>query len=128
MFFVIVFPPTKTQQTAANIIFFSYRSQDSEVEGDNGDLQIASDGVSEAQLALTEFWPKVMEEIKKITTVREPFSSGIDCRIKRDTYNFPTDGLENTIFTAGQDKENHEARRRRKDDKRRGSDVVFQSG
>jgi len=40
------------------------------VEGDsNGDLQIASPGSSEAQQALTHFWPKVMEEIKNITTV-----------------------------------------------------------
>ncbi|KAJ8681261.1 hypothetical protein QAD02_017048 [Eretmocerus hayati] len=45
-------------------------SQDDETEGDsNGDLQIASQGTSEAQLALTYFWPKVTEEIKKITTM-----------------------------------------------------------
>lgn len=48
----------------------SSRNQDSEVEGDsNGDLQIASPGNSEAQQALVQFWPKVTEEIKKITTV-----------------------------------------------------------
>lgn len=47
-----------------------FRNQDSEIEGDsNGDLQIASPGNSEAQQALTHFWPKVMEEIKNITTV-----------------------------------------------------------
>lgn len=47
-----------------------FRNQDSEVEGDsNGDLQIASPGNSEAQQALAHFWPKVMEEIKNITTV-----------------------------------------------------------
>lgn len=46
------------------------RNQDSEVEADsNGDLQIASPGNSEAQQALVHFWPKVMEEIKNITTV-----------------------------------------------------------
>jgi hypothetical protein len=40
------------------------------VEGDsNSDLQIASPGSSEAQQALGQFWPKVTEEIKKITTV-----------------------------------------------------------
>lgn len=45
-------------------------NQDSEVEGDsNGDLQIASPGSSETQQALTQFWPKVTEEIKKITTM-----------------------------------------------------------
>lgn len=45
-------------------------SQDSEVEGDsNGDLQIASPGNTEAQQALSQFWPKTTEEIKKITTV-----------------------------------------------------------
>lgn len=47
-----------------------FSNQDSEVEGDsNGDLQIASPGNSEAQQALAQFWPKVTEEIKKITTV-----------------------------------------------------------
>lgn len=47
-----------------------FSNQDSEVEGDsNGDLQIASPGNSEAQQALLQFWPKVTEEIKKITTV-----------------------------------------------------------
>lgn len=51
--------------------FNLYRNQDSEVEGDsNGDLQISSPGNSEAQQALTTFWPKVAEEIKKITSVR----------------------------------------------------------
>lgn len=50
------------------IIHFS--NQDSEVEGDsNGDLQIASPGNSEAQQSLVQFWPKITEEIKKITTV-----------------------------------------------------------
>jgi len=40
------------------------------VEADsNGDLQIASPANSEAQQALLHFWPKVMEEIKNITTV-----------------------------------------------------------
>lgn len=47
-----------------------FSNQDSEVEGDsNGDLQIASPGSSEAQQTLAQFWPKVTEEIKKITTV-----------------------------------------------------------
>lgn len=51
-----------------------FSNQDSEVEGDsNGDLQIASPGNSEAQQALTQFWPKVTEEIKKITTVNNNF-------------------------------------------------------
>lgn len=53
-----------------------FSNQDSEVEGDsNGDLQIASPGNSEAQQALTQFWPKVTEEIKKITTVNNNFHS-----------------------------------------------------
>ncbi|CAD6211761.1 GSCOCG00003818001-RA-CDS [Cotesia congregata] len=48
---------------------FQHLNQDSEVEGDsNGDLQISSPGSSEAQQALTTFWPKVAEEIKKITS------------------------------------------------------------
>ncbi|XP_053975004.1 nuclear transcription factor Y subunit gamma-like isoform X2 [Hylaeus anthracinus] len=51
-------------------VFFVNANQDSEVEGDsNGDLQIASPGSSEAQQALAQFWPKVTEEIKKITTM-----------------------------------------------------------
>ncbi|KAK0079675.1 hypothetical protein PV325_000964 [Microctonus aethiopoides] len=51
-------------------VFFVNANQDSEVEGDsNGDLQIASPGSSEAQQALTTFWPKVSEEIKKITNM-----------------------------------------------------------
>lgn len=50
--------------------YIFFRNQDSEIEGDsNGDLQIASPGNSEAQQALAGFWPKVMEEIKNITTV-----------------------------------------------------------
>ncbi|KAG8041913.1 hypothetical protein G9C98_007217 [Cotesia typhae] len=50
-------------------LFFVNANQDSEVEGDsNGDLQISSPGSSEAQQALTTFWPKVAEEIKKITS------------------------------------------------------------
>lgn len=50
---------------------FCFRNQDSEVEGDsNGDLQNPSPGSSEVQQALVTFWPKVTEEIKKITTVR----------------------------------------------------------
>ncbi|XP_008545150.1 nuclear transcription factor Y subunit gamma isoform X2 [Microplitis demolitor] len=50
-------------------LFFVNANQDSEVEGDsNGDLQISSPGNSEAQQALTTFWPKVAEEIKKITS------------------------------------------------------------
>jgi len=60
---------THTQCHYKNI-FYIFRNQDSEVEGDsNGDLQIASPGNSEAQQALAHFWPKVMEEIKNITTV-----------------------------------------------------------
>lgn len=52
------------------VYIINFRNQDSEVEGDsNGDLQIASPGSSEAQQALTTFWPKVSEEIKKITNV-----------------------------------------------------------
>lgn len=52
------------------MLMFYARNQDSEVEGDsNGDLQIASPSNSEAQQALTTFWPKVTEEIKKITAV-----------------------------------------------------------
>ncbi|XP_057332558.1 nuclear transcription factor Y subunit gamma-like isoform X2 [Microplitis mediator] len=50
-------------------MFVFILNQDSEVEGDsNGDLQISSPGNSEAQQALTTFWPKVAEEIKKITS------------------------------------------------------------
>lgn len=52
------------------MIIVCISNQDSEVEGDsNGDLQIASPGNSEAQQSLSQFWPKVTEEIKKITTV-----------------------------------------------------------
>lgn len=57
-------------------IFYIFRNQDSEVEGDsNGDLQIASPGNSEAQQALAHFWPKVMEEIKNITTVSKTITT-----------------------------------------------------
>lgn len=52
------------------MFIISVSNQDSEVEGDsNGDLQIASPSSSEAQHSLTAFWPKVSEEIKKITAV-----------------------------------------------------------
>ncbi|XP_034942672.1 nuclear transcription factor Y subunit gamma-like isoform X2 [Chelonus insularis] len=59
-------------------------NQDSEVEGDsNGDLQITSPGNSEAQQALTSFWPKVTEEIKKITNVDLKTQSLPLARIKK---------------------------------------------
>ncbi|XP_058801605.1 nuclear transcription factor Y subunit gamma-like isoform X2 [Phymastichus coffea] len=63
--------------------FFVKSSNDSEVEGDNGDLQIASPGSSEAQQALTQFWPKVNEEIKKITTMDLKTQSLPLARIKK---------------------------------------------
>ncbi|NP_001129664.1 nuclear transcription factor Y, gamma isoform X2 [Nasonia vitripennis] len=64
--------------------FFVKSSQDSEVEGDsNGDLQIASPGSSEAQQALNQFWPKVTEEIKKITTMDLKTQSLPLARIKK---------------------------------------------
>ncbi|XP_020293008.1 nuclear transcription factor Y subunit gamma-like [Pseudomyrmex gracilis] len=53
-------------------VFFVNANQDSEIEGDSnggGELQIASPTNSEAQIALIHFWPKVMEEIKNITTM-----------------------------------------------------------
>lgn len=58
-----------------NCIHINCRNQDSEVEDpvdSNGDLQIASPGSSEAQQALLTFWPKISEEIKKITNVSFP--------------------------------------------------------
>ncbi|XP_017887870.1 nuclear transcription factor Y subunit gamma-like [Ceratina calcarata] len=65
-------------------VFFVNANQDSEVEGDsNGDLQIASPGSSEAQQALTQFWPKVTEEIKKITTMDLKTQSLPLARIKK---------------------------------------------
>ncbi|XP_023290652.1 nuclear transcription factor Y subunit gamma [Orussus abietinus] len=65
-------------------VFFVNANQDSEVEGDsNGDLQIASPGNSEAQQALASFWPKVMEEIKKITTMDLKTQSLPLARIKK---------------------------------------------
>ncbi|XP_018043998.1 PREDICTED: nuclear transcription factor Y subunit gamma-like [Atta colombica] len=65
-------------------VFFVNTNQDSEVEGDsNGDLQIASPGSSEAQQALTHFWPKVMEEIKNITTMDLKTQSLPLARIKK---------------------------------------------
>ncbi|XP_015586838.1 nuclear transcription factor Y subunit gamma [Cephus cinctus] len=65
-------------------VFFVNANQDSEVEGDsNGDLQIASPGNSEAQQALTQFWPKVTEEIKKITTMDLKTQSLPLARIKK---------------------------------------------
>lgn len=61
-----------------------FSNQDSEVEGDsNGDLQIASPGNSEAQQALAQFWPKVTEEIKKITTMDLKTQSLPLARIKK---------------------------------------------
>ncbi|XP_011499535.1 PREDICTED: nuclear transcription factor Y subunit gamma-like isoform X2 [Ceratosolen solmsi marchali] len=64
--------------------FFVKSSQDSEVEGDsNSDLQIASPGSSEAQQALGQFWPKVTEEIKKITTMDLKTQSLPLARIKK---------------------------------------------
>ncbi|XP_066590137.1 polyubiquitin-C [Prorops nasuta] len=63
---------------------FVKTNQDSEIEGDsNGDLQIASPGSSEAQQALTQFWPKVTEEIKKITTMDLKTQSLPLARIKK---------------------------------------------
>ncbi|KAL7292975.1 nuclear transcription factor Y subunit gamma-like [Trichogramma pretiosum] len=57
---------------------------DSEVEGDsNGDLQIASPGSSESQLALAQFWPKITEDIKKITTMDLKTQSLPLARIKK---------------------------------------------
>ena len=65
-------------------VFFVNTNQDSEVEGDsNGDLQIASPGNSEAQQALAQFWPKVTEEIKKITTMDLKTQSLPLARIKK---------------------------------------------
>lgn len=65
-------------------VFFVNANQDSEVEGDsNGDLQIASPGNSEAQQALAQFWPKVTEEIKKITTMDLKTQSLPLARIKK---------------------------------------------
>ncbi|XP_043466029.1 nuclear transcription factor Y subunit gamma-like [Leptopilina heterotoma] len=65
-------------------VFFVNANQDSEVEGDsNGDLQIASPGSSEAQQNLTQFWPKVTEEIKKITTMDLKTQSLPLARIKK---------------------------------------------
>ncbi|XP_011143087.1 nuclear transcription factor Y subunit gamma isoform X2 [Harpegnathos saltator] len=65
-------------------VFFVNTNQDSEVEGDsNGDLQIASPGNSEAQQSLTQFWPKVTEEIKKITTMDLKTQSLPLARIKK---------------------------------------------
>ncbi|XP_043278595.1 nuclear transcription factor Y subunit gamma-like [Venturia canescens] len=65
-------------------VFFVNANQDSEVEGDsNGDLQIASPGSSEAQQALGTFWPKVTEEIKKITTMDLKTQSLPLARIKK---------------------------------------------
>ncbi|XP_031843444.1 nuclear factor Y-box C isoform X1 [Nomia melanderi] len=65
-------------------VFFVNANQDSEVEGDsNGDLQIASPGSSEAQQALAQFWPKVTEEIKKITTMDLKTQSLPLARIKK---------------------------------------------
>ncbi|XP_015434599.1 PREDICTED: nuclear transcription factor Y subunit gamma isoform X2 [Dufourea novaeangliae] len=59
-------------------------NQDSEIEGDsNGDLQIASPGSSEAQQALAQFWPKVTDEIKKITTMDLKTQSLPLARIKK---------------------------------------------
>ncbi|EZA49475.1 nuclear transcription factor Y subunit gamma [Ooceraea biroi] len=65
-------------------VFFVNTNQDSEVEADsNGDLQIASPGNSEAQQALVHFWPKVMEEIKNITTMDLKTQSLPLARIKK---------------------------------------------
>lgn len=65
-------------------VFFVNANQDSEVEGDsNGDLQIASPNSSEAQQALAQFWPKVTEEIKKITTMDLKTQSLPLARIKK---------------------------------------------
>lgn len=72
IFHFIIVKTVNQNHTLINIL----RGQDSEVEGDsNGDLQIASPGSSEAQQALTQFWPKVTEEIKKITTVSNGYAS-----------------------------------------------------
>ncbi|XP_015434591.1 PREDICTED: nuclear transcription factor Y subunit gamma isoform X1 [Dufourea novaeangliae] len=65
-------------------VFFVNANQDSEIEGDsNGDLQIASPGSSEAQQALAQFWPKVTDEIKKITTMDLKTQSLPLARIKK---------------------------------------------
>ncbi|XP_046739848.1 nuclear transcription factor Y subunit gamma-like isoform X2 [Diprion similis] len=66
-------------------VFFVNANQDGEeVEGDsNGDLQIASPGNSEAQQALGQFWPKVTDEIKKITTMDLKTQSLPLARIKK---------------------------------------------
>lgn len=65
-------------------VYFVNTNQDSEVEGDsNGDLQIASPGNSEAQHALSLFWPKVMEDIKTITTMDLKTQSLPLARIKK---------------------------------------------
>ncbi|XP_012257327.1 nuclear transcription factor Y subunit gamma-like [Athalia rosae] len=66
-------------------VFFVNANQESEeIEGDsNGDLQIASPGNSEAQQALGQFWPKVTEEIKKITTMDLKTQSLPLARIKK---------------------------------------------
>lgn len=66
-------------------VYFVNANQDSEeVEGDsNGDLQIASPGNSEAQQNLGQFWPKVTEEIKKITTMDLKTQSLPLARIKK---------------------------------------------
>ncbi|XP_014214773.1 nuclear transcription factor Y subunit gamma isoform X2 [Copidosoma floridanum] len=65
-------------------VFFVNTSQDSEPEGEsNGDLQIAAAVNSEAQQALDQFWPKVIEEIKKITTMDLKTQSLPLARIKK---------------------------------------------
>lgn len=77
VFYDFAFYQSKDCQQKSNYHCY-FSSQDSEVEGDsNGDLQIASPGSSEAQQALAQFWPKVTEEIKKITTVSNSLSIGI---------------------------------------------------
>lgn len=106
-FMILHFYKIKDCQRKSNLYYY-FRSQDSEVEGDsNGDLQIASPGSSEAQQALAQFWPKVTEEIKKITTVRNSYTSVLHLIIFLKTNVF-ADGLKNTIFTIGKDKENYE--------------------
>lgn len=114
-FYDFAFYQSKDCQQKSNCYYY-FRSQDSEVEGDsNGDLQIASPGSSEAQQALSQFWPKVTEEIKKITTVCNSYLSDI-CTIFNMVYlkrNIFLDGLKNTILTIGKDKENYETGWRR---------------
>ncbi|XP_046474739.1 nuclear transcription factor Y subunit gamma isoform X2 [Neodiprion pinetum] len=67
-----------------SVFFVNTNPEGEEVEGDsNGDLQIASPGNSEAQQALGQFWPKVTDEIKKITTMDLKTQSLPLARIKK---------------------------------------------